>query len=120
MKLDPNDWREKTMSKIRLLIKEVDPEVVEEKKYKTATNPEGVFVWYHDGMICTGETYKQHLRFGFTKGQELKGHDPKGLINTYRAIVLREEDKLDENAFKDLFHAAVLFNKQKALSKKSK
>ena len=61
------DWRSKTMSRIRALIKQADPEVVEEVKYKKPSNPAGIPVWYHDGMICTGETYKNHLRLTFAK-----------------------------------------------------
>ncbi len=109
-KKNASDWREVRMSRIRSLIKEVDPEITEEKKYKTATNPDGVFVWYHHGMISTGETYKQHLRLGFTKGNLLKTTDPKGLINTYRAMVIREEDELDEAAFKELVRSAIALN----------
>lgn len=101
------------MSRIRALIKEADPEIVEEVKYITPSNPDGVFVWYHDGMISTGETYKQHLRLGFAKGPELKEFDPKGLINTYRAIVIHENDTLDEAAFKDLVRAAVMLNQER-------
>lgn len=108
-----SDWREEMMSHIRDLIKEADPEIVEEKKYKTPSNPEGVFVWYKEGMISTGETYKKHLRLAFTKGPELKEYDPKGLINSYRAIILHEEDKFDDEAFKDLIKAAVKLNSDK-------
>lgn len=111
------DWREKTMNRIRELIKEADPEATEEKKYKTPTNPDGVFVWYHDGMITTGETLKQHLRIALAKGPLLKDKDPKRLINTYRAIILHEEDKLDEEAFKDLIKAAVELNIEHKKSK---
>jgi hypothetical protein len=109
----PDDWRGKVMSKIRELIKQADPEVIEDVKYKTASNPNGVLVWYHDGMISTGEVYKKHLRLAFAKGHLLKDQDPKGLINTYRAVILKEEDKLDEKAFKDLFRAAVALNSKK-------
>lgn len=107
-----SDWRENVMNRIRKLVKEADPEVVEEVKYKTPTNPDGVFVWYHDGMISTGETYKKHLRLSFTKGPQLKEFDPTGLINSYRAIILHEEDTLDESAFKELFKNAVKLNIQ--------
>ena len=100
-----SDWRKKTMSRVRTLIKSADPKAVKKVKYKTASNPGGVLVWYHDGLISTGETYKDHLRLSFAKGNQLK--DPKGLINTYRAIVLHEGDKLNEKAFKDLFKEAV-------------
>jgi hypothetical protein len=109
------DWRERMMSKIRKLIKEADADIIEEQKYKTASNPDGVPVWYKDGMICTGEIYKVHLRIGFTKGPQLKelGHDPKGLINSYHAIIIKEGDQLDEEAFKDLIRAAVEMNHKK-------
>jgi len=108
----PSDWRGKRMSRIRELIKTADPEVIEDVKWKTPSNPDGVLVWYHDGMICTGETYKKHLRIAFAKGPALKEHDPKGLINTFRAIVIHEEDKFDEGAFKNLVKAAVMLNKK--------
>lgn len=108
-----SDWRESTMDLIRKLIKEVDPEIIEDKKWKTASNPEGVFVWFNNGMICTGETYKKHLRIAFAKGPLLKEYDKKGLINSYRAIILHEEDKVDEDAFKNLIRSAVDLNKQK-------
>ena len=104
------DWREKIMLQIRALIKQADPEIIEDIKYKTASNPDGVFVWYKNGMICTGETYKNHLRMAFAKGPALKEYDPKGLINTYRAIVIHEEDKINESDFKDLIRAAVELN----------
>jgi hypothetical protein len=107
------DWREEQMSLIRTLIKQADPKIVEEQKYKKPSNPEGIPVWYKDGMICTGETYQKHLRIAFSKGPLLKeqGHDPKGLLNTYRAIILHEEDELDGKAFKELMKAAVKLNK---------
>jgi hypothetical protein len=106
----PTDWRGKVMSRIRELIQQADPEIIEDVKYKTASNPNGVLVWYKGGMISTGEVYNKHLRLGFAKGPALKESDPKGLINTYRAIVLHEEDKLDEKAFQDLIRAAVALN----------
>ena len=107
-----DDWREKTMEQIRTLMKRADPKIVEEVKYKTPSNPAGVFVWYCDGMICTGETYKQHLRLSFAKGPLLKDYDPAGLINTYRAIVIREDDVINEVAFIDLIRAAVELNRE--------
>ena len=111
-KADATDWRAKTMSRIRRLIKQADPEVDEEVKWKTPSNPAGALVWFHDGMICTGETFKNHLRLAFAKGPALKEQDPKGLINTYRAIVIHEGGKIDEAAFKDLIRAAVALNRQ--------
>lgn len=114
------DWRGKTMSRIRALIKQADPEIEMKVKYKTPSNPAGVFVWYREGMICTGETYKQHLRLSFAKGPALKDKDPKGLINTYRAMVIHEEDKLNERAFKALIKAAVALNRKGKEEKKKK
>lgn len=102
------DWRGERLAQLRALIKQADPDVIEEVKWKKATNSDGIPVWYHDGMICTGETYKNHIRLTFSKGASLK--DPKGLFNTYRSIVIHEEDKIDESAFKDLIRAAVELN----------
>lgn len=113
-----SDWRTKTLAKIRKLIKQADSEAVEEVKYKVPSNPAGVPVWYHEGMICTGETYQKHLRISFAKGPLLK--DPKGLINSYRAIIIHEEDKLDEKAFKNLIREAVTLNLKKKTAKKPK
>jgi hypothetical protein len=113
-----SDWRGKTMSRIRRLIKQADPKVIEEVKYKMPSNPGGIPVWYHDGMICTGETYKNHLRLTFAKGPKLKDHDPKGLFNRHSAIVLQEDDKIEETAFKNIIRAAVALNlKSKRVSK---
>ncbi len=106
----PADWRGKMMSLIRKLMQQADPEITEEVKYKTASNPNGVLVWYKKGMISTGEVYKHHLRLSLAKGQWLKDQDPKGLINTYRAIIIKEGDDLDSDAFKDLIRAAVDMN----------
>lgn len=112
-KTNVSDWRIETMARIRALIKEADPDVVEEQKYKKATNPDGIPVWYHDGMICTGETYKEHLRLTLSKGDLLKEHDPKGIINAHRAIIIHEGDTIDEAALKNLIRAAVELNRQK-------
>ena len=101
------------MSRISELMKEADPEIIEEMKYKKPSNPGGIPVWYRNGMICTGETYKEHLRLTFSKGPALKEFDPAGLINNYSAITIREEDKLDEKAFKKLIRAAVSLNSSK-------
>jgi hypothetical protein len=117
------DWRKKTMSRIRTLIKQADPEITKAVKYKTPSNPAGVLVWYRDGMICTGETYKNHLRFAFAKGPALKSKDPQGLINAYRAMIIREGDAIHEGAFKKLIRAAVALNQKntsKTKTKKSK
>jgi hypothetical protein len=107
------DWRGETLSKIRKLIKQADPKVVEDMKWKKPSNPAGVPVWSHDGLICTGETYKSHLKLTFFKGSQLK--DPKKLFNANldgarRAIDLHEGDKLDGTAFKALIREAVALN----------
>jgi hypothetical protein len=102
------DWRGEVLSRIRSLIKEADPGIVEEWKWR------GVPVWYHDGMICTGETYKSVVKVTFAKGAQLK--DPSGLFNSSlegnvrRAIDLHEGEKLDEPAFKALIRNAVVLN----------
>jgi len=103
------DWRGEMLSRLRALIKEADPEAVEEWKWR------GTPVWYHDGMICTGETYKGVVKLTFPKGAQLK--DPSGLFNSglegnaRRAIDFHEGDKVDEAAFKALICAAVSLNK---------
>jgi hypothetical protein len=108
------DWRGKMLSRLRTLIREADPEVVEEWKWR------GVPVWLHDGLICTGETYKAIVKMTFAKGAALK--DPSGLFNaslegnTRRAIDLHEGDQIDEKALKTLIRAAVTLNKSKAQS----
>jgi len=108
------DWRGKTLSRVRSLIKEADPKVVEEWKWKKATNP-GVPVWSHDGIICTGETYKSVVKLTFMRGAQIK--DPKGLFNssldgnTRRAIDIHEGEKINEAAFKALIKNAVALNK---------
>ncbi len=110
------DWRGETLSRLRRLIKEADPEVVEEWKWKKATNP-GVPVWSHDGMICTGETYKSVVKLTFAQGASLD--DPSGLFNsslggnTRRAIDVAEGDKIDEKAFVTLIRAAVSLNESR-------
>ena len=107
------DWRGKMLSRLRTLVKEADPEVVEEWKW-------GVPVWSHEGLICTGETYKNIVKMTFAKGAALK--DPSGLFNssldgnTRRAIDVHEGDKIDEQALKTLVRAAVTLNKSKAQS----
>jgi hypothetical protein len=103
------DWRGKLLSRLRALVKEADPEVVEEWKWR------GVPVWYHDGMICTGETYKSVVKMTFAKGAALA--DPARLFNssldgnTRRAIDFREGETIDEEALKTLIRAAVALNK---------
>jgi hypothetical protein len=115
-----SDWRKKTMTRIRKLVKQADPDVIEEVKWKVPSNPAGAYLWSHDGMISTGETLKQHLRLAFAKGPQLKRHDPKRLINSYRAIIIREDDKLNETAFKSLIRAAVKLNTKDKANKKTK
>jgi hypothetical protein len=111
------DWRGETLARIRALIKEADPEVVEEVKWRKPSSPAGVPVWSHDGIICTGETYKNHVKMTFAKGASLD--DPSGLFNssldgnTRRAIDLHEGDEIDEKALKSLVRAAVSLNEGK-------
>ncbi len=102
------DWRGERLAQLRAFIKQADPDVIEEVKWKKPSNLDGIPVWSHDGLICTGETYKNHLRLTFAKGASLK--DPKGLFNNYRAIVIHEIDQIDEAAFKDIIRAAVELN----------
>jgi hypothetical protein len=108
------DWRGATLSRLRALIKHADPDVVEEWKWKKATNP-GVPVWSDDGIICTGETYKSVVKLTFFKGASLE--DPSGLFNssldgnTRRAIDFHEDDEIDEDAFVALIRAAVSLNR---------
>src|SRR5262252_3135386 len=105
-----DDWRGAALSRIRSLIREADPGVVEEWKWQKATSP-GVPVWSHDGGICTGETYKNVVKLTFFKGASLE--DPAGLFNsslegnTRRAIDVREDEEIDETAFVALIRAAV-------------
>jgi hypothetical protein len=105
------DWRGEMLSRLRALIKEADPEIVEEWKWR------GVPVWYHDGMICTGETYKKAVKMTFAKGAALS--DPSGLFNaslegnTRRAIDVHEGDEIAEEAFKALIRAAVTLNRSR-------
>lgn len=108
-----SDWRGTTLSRLRALIKQADPEVVEEWKWRKATNP-GVPVWSHSGIICTGETYKSVVKLTFFKGASLE--DASRLFNssldgnTRRAIDFREGDEIDEKAFLALIRAAVSLN----------
>ena len=111
------DWRGKMLSQLRTLIKQADPEVVEEWKWVKPTNP-GTPVWSHDGLICTGETYKSVVKMTFAKGAALP--DPSGLFNsslhgnTRRAIDFHEGEKIDEKALKALVRAAVALNASRA------
>ena len=106
------DWRGELLGRLRALVKEADPDVVEEWKWR------GVPTWYHDGMICTGETYKEIVKMTFAKGASLD--DPSGLFNsslegsTRRAIDFHEGEEIDEGALKDLLRAAVALNESGA------
>jgi hypothetical protein len=112
MSLD--DWRGATLSRIRKWIEQADPDVVEERKWIKPTNPDGVSVWSHDGMICTGEIYKNHVKVTFARGASLK--DPSRLFNSSlegnlrRAIDVREGERIDEKVFKALIREAVAMN----------
>lgn len=112
-----DDWRGATLARLRSLIKQADPEVVEEWKWRKATNP-GVPVWSDDGMICTGETYKNAVKLTFLRGASLE--DPSRLFNSSldgnarRAIDVHEGEEIDEEAFKALIQAAVALNRASA------
>ncbi|MBX3515043.1 MAG: DUF1801 domain-containing protein [Xanthobacteraceae bacterium] len=112
-----NDWRAAALARIRALIQEAAPNAVEERKWKKPSNPKGVPTWSHDGIICTGETYKDKVKLTFARGASL--NDPSGLFNasldagTRRAIDIREGDKIDERAFKALIREAVALNSEK-------
>jgi hypothetical protein len=107
------DWRGETLEKVRRLIKQADPEVVEEWKWVKPTNP-GTPVWSHNGIVCTGETYKDKVKLTFARGASLR--DPSGLFNASldgnvrRAVDIHESDKIDEAALTDLIRAAVALN----------
>ena len=109
------DWRAETMSRMRALIMEADPEMTEERKWKKPSNAmKGVPVWYHDGIVCTGETYAKAVKLTFARGASLS--DPSHVFNssleggTRRAIDIREGEKVDASAFKALIKAAVAEN----------
>ena len=108
------DWRDRTLGRLRDLIRQAAPKAVEEVKWRKPSNPMGVPVWSHDGIICTGETYKDKVKLTFAKGASLE--DPAGLFNASlegnvrRAIDIHEGDELDENAFKSLVCAAAALN----------
>jgi hypothetical protein len=112
-----DDWRGETLAKLRKLIHEADPDVVEEWKW-------GIPVWSHDGIVCTGETYKAAVKATFAKGASVE--DPKGLFNsslegaTRRAIDFRQGEAIDEEAFKALFRAAVALNASKPKAAKKR
>ena len=109
-----SDWRGEMLARVRILVRQADPEVIEEVKWRKPSNPAGVPVWSHAGMICTGETYKNVVKMTFAKGASLE--DPSSLFNsslegnTRRAIDFHEGDKIDEKALKALIRAAVALN----------
>src|SRR5208337_2203033 len=109
-----DDWRGQMLSRLRAFIKQADPNVVEEVKWRKPSNPAGVPVWSHNGIVCTGESYKEVVKLTFAKGASLL--DPAALFNSgldgnvRRAIDIREGDEIDESAFKDLIRAAVSLN----------
>ena len=111
------DWREATLDRVRAIIEAADPDIVEERKWAKASNPEGVPVWSHDGGICTGEIYKNVVKLTFFKGASLD--DPAGLFNSSlegkvrRAIDLHEGEAIDEAALTDLVRQAVALNAAK-------
>jgi hypothetical protein len=108
------DWRGETLATVRGLIKQADPDVVEEVKWRKPSSPLGVPVWSHEGIICTGETYKDKVKLTFAKGASLD--DPSGLFNSSlegnvrRAIDIGEDDEIDEAALKKLISEAVALN----------
>ena len=112
------DWRGEMLARLRAFIKQADPDVVEECKWKKPSNPLGVPVWYHNGILCTGETYKSAVKLTFAQGAALD--DPAGLFNSSldgnvrRAIDFHEGDKVNEKALKTLIRAAVALNTSKA------
>jgi hypothetical protein len=115
---DPGDWRGEMLSRLRALIMEADPEMTEERKWIKPSNPAGVPTFSHNGLVCTGETYKNVVKMTFARGASLA--DPSGLFNsslegnTRRAIDFREGDELDEEALKAVIRAAVALNTSSA------
>jgi hypothetical protein len=116
------DWRSEALSRVREIIKAADPDVTEDAKWRKAGNPLGVPTWEHDGIICTGESYKEYVKLTFARGASLP--DPKKLFNsslegaTRRAIDIRKGEKINEAALKALVKAAVAANASKAPKKK--
>lgn len=112
------DWREQTLAHVRSLIMQADPRIIEETKWRKPSNPAGVPVWSHEGILCTGETYKGKVKLTFARGASIQ--DPAGLFNasldghTRRAIDLHENDRIDEAAFKRLIKAAIAVNESRA------
>lgn len=117
------DWRGETLRRVRQLIKAADPDIVEEWKWAKATSP-GVPVWSHDGIVCTGETYKSIVKLTFAKGAALE--DPSGLFNaslegnTRRAIDIREGEEVEAGAFKTLIRAAAALNASRVKPKQAR
>jgi hypothetical protein len=117
------DWRGETLARMRALIKAADPDIVEEVKWRKPSNPNGVPVWEHDGIVCTGETYKAAVKLTFANGAALL--DPDGVFNASldgnqrRAIDIHEGETVDEKAFKALVRAAAAHNVGKAKKKKA-
>ena len=118
------DWRGEALARMRKLIKQADPKVVEEVKWVKPSSPAGIPTWSHDGIICTGETYKSTVKLTFAQGASLD--DPTGLFNagfggnTRRAIDIHEGEEVDAGAFKELVRAAVALNTAKAAAKRKK
>ncbi|MFZ1990593.1 MAG: DUF1801 domain-containing protein [Alphaproteobacteria bacterium] len=114
-------WRGETFARVRKLIKEADPGIIEEVKWRKPSNPLGVPVWERDGIVCTGETYKEKVKLTFAAGAKIE--DPKGLFNSSldgnlrRAIDFHDGDKINEKPFKALIKAAVDFNQMKSKKK---
>ena len=117
------DWRGEALARMRKLIRDADPAIVEEVKWRKPSNPNGVPVWEHDGLVCTGETYKAAVKLTFANGAALL--DPDGVFNASldgnqrRALDIHEGDKIDEKAFKALVKAAVKLNTEKTKKKKA-
>lgn len=113
-------WRGEALGRLRAIVRQADPGIVEDVKWRKPSNPSGVPVWEHDGLVCTGETYRDKVKLTFARGAELE--DPRGLFNSSlegnarRAIDFHEGDKIDEAALKALVRAAVALN----VSKKAK
>jgi hypothetical protein len=113
-----DDWRPVMLARLRALIEEADPDVTEEVKWRKPSNPAGVPTWFHDGIICTGETYKQAVKLTFARGASLP--DPSGLFNSSlegnvrRAIDFHEGDHVDEDALKALIQNAAALNQSSA------
>ncbi len=118
----PADWREERLDRLRKLIGQADPAVVEEVKWRKPSNPDGVPVWSHDGIICIGNTLKSAVRLTFPKGAQIK--DPERLFNTrldsktVRAIDVFEGDTINEGALRQLIQAAVVLNETIAAKKR--